>query len=227
MMITLPSALLVLVAQQTPAPSPLLDRLKFEAEGRMRGEATFDNVDAATGNEIDDRYRGRFRFRAGAKYTMTEDVMIGARISTASDGNDANNPHWDFGDGDGFNGSQVVMDRFYIDWKGTDEVNVVFGKQPNAFAIPPIFGDFVWDSDISPSGISATWKPARKEGELTFDARAAAYVATEVAADEDPKMWGVQGNVYVPLEQGKVQLSSALQDWRDNDDTAVAGNQGN
>ena len=225
-MITLPSALFVLALQQT-TPSGIMDRLKFEAEGRMRGEATFDNVDAATGNDIDDRYRGRMRFRAGAKYTMTDDVLIGARVSTASDGNDANNPHWDFGDGDGFNGSQMVLDRFYVDWKAAEEINVVIGKQPNAFAMPPIYGDFVWDSDISPSGVAATWKPAQGEGDITFDARLAAYVATEVAADEDPKMWGAQGNVYVPLEEGKIQVSTALQDWRDNDDTAVAGNQGN
>lgn len=218
---------LVALQQTAPGQKSLMERLQFEAEGRMRGEATFDNVDAATGNEIDDRYRGRFRFRVGGKYTMTDDVLIGARVSTASDGNDANNPHWDFGDGDGFNGSGLVLDRFYVDWKGSEEVHVVIGKQPNAFAVPPVYGDFVWDGDISPSGISASWKPAQREGELAFDARVAAYVATEVGADEDPKMWGVQANIYAPLEKGKVQLSSAIQDWRDNDDTAVAGNQGN
>lgn len=204
----------------------IMDRLKFDAEGRMRGEATFDNVDATTGNDIDDRYRGRFRFRFGARYELMEEMDVVGRLSTSSDGNDANNPHWDFGDGDGFNGSQVVMDRFYLDWEANEEIHVLAGKQPHAFAMPPIFGDFLWDSDVSPSGVAAAWKPAGGDG-LTFDARVAAYVATEVAADEDPKMWGGQGNVYLPMDEGKLQLSTAIYDWNDNGDTAVAGNQGN
>lgn len=204
----------------------IMDRLKFEAEGRMRGEATFDNVDAATGNGIDDRYRGRMRFRFGAKYQMMENLVLGGRLSTASDGNDANNPHWDFGDGDGFNGGGVVMDRFYLDYTACEEMHVVVGKQPHAFAVPPIYGDFLWDSDISPSGVSATWKPKTGDGPA-FDARVAAYVATEVAADKDPKMLGAQGNVSIPIDELNLKLSTALYDWRDNGDTAVAGNQGN
>ena len=206
----------------------ILDRLKFDAEGRMRGEATFDNVDATTGNDIDDRYRGRMRLRIGAKYALMDEMTVIGRVSTSSDGNDANNPHWDFGDGDGFNSSNMVLDRFYLDWVANEEIHVFAGKQPHAFAMPGLFsGDFLWDTDVSPSGVAAVWKPEMSDGETTFDARVAGYVATEVAADEDPKMWGAQGNVYVPFDEGKAQLSTAIYDWGDNDATAVAGNQGN
>jgi len=205
----------------------IMDRLTFDAEGRMRGEATWDNVDATTGNKIDDRYRGRFRFRFGAKYALMDDVTLVGRLSTSSDGNDANNPHWDFGDGpDGFDGSNIVMDRYYLDWAADKEAHVVVGKQPNAFNAPPIFGEFLWDNDISPAGVSASWKPTTGDGP-SFDARVAGYVATEVAANEDPKMLGGQANVYVPIDDGKLQLSTALYDWGDNQATAVAGNQGN
>ena len=212
---------------QTPQGS-IWDRLKFDANGRMRGEATFDNVDATTGNDIDDRYRGRFRFRVGATYQLDPKLKIGARASTASDGNDANNPHWDFGDGDGFNGSGVVLDRFYADWQANDEFNLVFGKMPQAFSTPNeyMYGDFVWDSDISPAGFAAKWAP-KTGGDVEFDARVAGYVATEVGGDEDPKMWGAQGNIKLPVDKAKVHLSTTLQDWKDNEDTAVAGNQGN
>ena len=216
------------------------DRLKFEADGRMRAEATLENVDPATGNDVEDRYRGRFRFRFGAKYTLEEDFLVGARLSTASDqvtdaaGNtlsdtDANNPHWDFGDGDGFSGGGVVMDRYYIDWTASKETHVVFGKQQHAFAVPPIFSDFLWDSDISPAGVTATWKPASAEGP-SFDARAAAYYAGENSGDHDPKMIGAQGNVYIPIDDVKVHVSTAVYDWTNIGDisAAVAGsNQGN
>jgi len=202
------------------------DRLEFYANGwRLRGEATFDNVDGA-GNEIDDRYRGRMRARVGAKYHLMEDMLVDVRLSTSSDGNDANNPHWDFGDGDGFNGSGVVMDRFFLDWTASPDIHVKAGKQPHAFNVPPIFGDFIWDSDVSPSGVAAVWAPPHGD-EAYFDARVAGYVATEVAADEDPKMYGGQGNAYIPLDDMKLQVSSALYDWTDNHNTAVAGNQGN
>lgn len=222
-MITLALGVFAIVSFQDGG---IMDRLKFEGEGRMRGEATFNNVDANNGNEIDDRYRGRMRFRFGAKYQVMENLSLGARLSTASDGNDANNAYWDFGDGDGFNGGNIVMDRFYLDYAACEETHILFGKQPNAFATPPVFGEFVWDSDISPAGVSAVWKPMT-DGGASFDARVAAYVATEVAADKDPKMLGAQGNVSIPIDELNLKLSTALYDWRDNDDTAVAGNQGN
>jgi len=227
-MMTLALALLALAPQQgTPGSgSTIWDRLKFEANGRMRGEATFDNIDAATGNDIDDRYRGRMRFRFGASYELDPTLDLYGRLSTASDGNDANNPHWDFGDGDGFNGSGVVVDRLYVDWEANEELHVLVGKQPHAFSMPPIYGDFLWDSDVSPAGVSAAWK-AKLDGDVSFDARVAGYVATEVAADEDPKMYGAQGNVYVPIDDIKLQVSTSLYDWKDNGTTAVAGNQGN
>jgi hypothetical protein len=219
-------ALALLAVAPPQGTDSVWERLKFEAEGRMRGESTFDNVDAATGNEIDDRHRGRMRFRAGGRYQLDEDVTVVGRISTASDGNDANNPHWDFGDGDGFNGSGLVVDRFYLDWMASDELHVMVGKQPHAFVMPPIYGDFVWDSDVSPAGVAAAWKPDTG-GDTSFDARAMAYVATEVAADEDPKVWGAQGNIYMPVDDVKGQLSTSIYDWGDTSDTAVAGNQGN
>jgi hypothetical protein len=220
------------LAQDSPGTS-VWDRLSFDAEGRMRGEATFDNVDSTTGDEIDDRYRGRFRFRLGGHYEMMESLSAHARLSTASDGagelsTDANNPHWDFGDDDGFSGANVVLDRFFLDWEAMEkELHVWVGKQPHALAVPPIYGDFLWDSDISPAGVSTTWKP-ESDGDFSFDVRAAAYVATEIAANEDPNLLAAQGNAYLRTDDVKLQNSLAIYGWSATSvGTAVAGNQGN
>jgi hypothetical protein len=199
----------------------------------MRAEATFENIDA-NGDSVEDRYRGRMRFRFGAKYELEENVLLGARLSTASDasgGNetDANNPHWDWGDGDGFSGGGVVLDRYFIDWMANEELHVVFGKQQHAFTAPPIFSDFLWDSDISPAGITATWKPKAKQ-DTSFDARAAAYIAAENSADHDAKMLGAQGNIYLPVDEAKVQVSTAIYNWTDvlaTVGTFASTNQGN
>lgn len=221
-------ALAPLQGTQSGAQGTAWDLLKFEAEGRMRAEATFENVDPVTGDGVEDRYRGRMRFRLGAKYPLADGLNLAGRLSTASDGNDANNPHWDFGDGDGFNGGSVVVDRYYLDWLATDEIHVLAGKQPHAFAVPPVYGDFLWDSDISPSGVAATWKPESTNGP-SFDARVAAYVAEEIAADHDPKMLGAQGNVYLPVDDLKLHVSTAVYDWKNiGGATALAAtNQGN
>jgi len=230
--------LLALVPQQGSQPAQegsIWDRLKFEADGRMRAEATIENIDTTTGDSVDDRYRGRMRLRFGAKYQLEEKLLLGARLSTASDatgGNetDANNPHWDWGDGDGFSGAGIVLDRYFIDWTANEELHVVFGKQQHAFTTPPIFGDFLWDSDISPAGITATWKP-KQSRETTFDARAAVYIAAENSTEHDAKMIGAQGNIYMPLDKAKVQISTAVYDWTNIASTVgtpvAATNQGN
>src|SRR5262245_45237073 len=122
-MMTLALWLFALVPQQDTQGS-IWDRLQFYANGRLRGEATRDAVDAGSGAEIPDRYRGRMRVRIGAKYQLDEDIMVEARLSTASDPVDANNPHWDFGDGaDGFSGATVVMDRYFLDWNAGSDVH--------------------------------------------------------------------------------------------------------
>lgn len=196
----------------TPAPQPkvetIWDRLQFYGDGRLRAEATLDQPNG------EDRYRGRMRVRVGANYEIMEGLKAEARLSTSSDGNDANNPHWDFGDGtDGFRGSDVVMDRFYLDWKAVEDLSLRGGKQPHAFASAPVFGDFVWDSDVQPAGVTAQWGSAPASG-AGFDVRAAGYVAVENSADDDPAMGGVQGNLYLPAgDDLKFQVSASYSDW--------------
>lgn len=223
-------ALAALCPQDPPAPAPkpdsIWDRLQFYGDGRLRGEATLDQPNG------EDRYRGRMRARVGAIYSILDNLKAEARITTSSDGNDANNPHWDFGDGaDGFRGSDVLMDRFYLDWKALDELSLRAGKQPHAFASAPVFGDFLWDSDIQPAGVTAQWGAAPTDGTVGFDLRAAGYVAVENGADDDPALGGLQGNLYLPAgDSFKLQASASYYDWSSLGAGAAvfaASNQGN
>lgn len=204
-------ALGMLCPQDPPVPQAetIWDRLQFYGDGRLRAEATLDQPNG------EDRYRGRMRARVGANYEIMEGLKAEARMTTSSDGNDANNPHWDFGDGaDGFRGSDVVMDRFYLDWKALDDLSLRGGKQPHAFASAPVFGDFIWDSDVQPAGLTAQWGAAPTDGGAGFDVRAAGYVAVENSADDDPAMGGLQGNLYLhPGDNLKLQLSASYSDW--------------
>jgi hypothetical protein len=205
-------ALGMLCPQDPPAPAPkvetIWDRLQFYGDGRLRAEATLDQPNG------EDRYRGRMRVRVGANYEILEDLKAEARLTTSSDGNDANNPHWDFGDGaDGFRGSDVLLDRFYLDWAAAQGLSLRGGKQPHVFASAPVFGDFVWDSDVQPAGVSAQWGRKSDSG-AGFDVRAAGYVAVENGADDDPAMGGLQGNLYLPAgDDLKFQVSASYADW--------------
>lgn len=223
-------ALATLCPQDPPAPAPkpdsIWDRLQFYGDGRMRAEGTIDQPNG------EDRYRGRMRVRVGANYEILDNLRAEARITTSSDGNDANNPHWDFGDGtDGFRGSDVLMDRFYLDWKALEQLSLKGGKQPHAFASAPVFGDFVWDSDVQPAGVTAQWDHKPKDATLGFDLRAAGYVVVENGADDDPAMGGVQGNAYVQAgDDLKLQLSASYSDWSSLSSGGAglaASNQGN
>ena len=204
------------------------NRLSFFADGRLRAESTFDDPSG------DDRHRGRLRWRVGGLYDLTEDIQAQARLSTASANDDSNNPHWDFGDGsDGFNGSNVVLDRFFLTWVPRsvprEALDVRAGKQPHVFTAPPVFGELVWDSDVHPAGLAAIWTQRGEGSAPSLDVRSAYYVAVENAGDTDPSMFGLQGNLTLPVaERTTVRGAVSYSHWGSlNSGVGVLGNQGN
>lgn len=171
------------------------DRLKLYADGRLRAESTLDQTNG------EDRHRGRLRFRFGGDYTIAEGLRAGARLTTLSDGRDANNPHWDFGDGDGFSAAQIGLDRLFLEWDADASLKLVGGKFGHTFARPPVTREFAWDDDVQPAGAAVTWSPSAKDAKTKFDVRLITAVATEVnassGAGSDPAVHGVQANLMV------------------------------
>ena len=201
------------------------NRLRFSADGRLRAESTFDQTNGV------DRHRGRMRFRVGADYDLMPDVKLGARISTLSDGRDANNPHWDFGDGDGFSGAELGLDRFFLEWKVCEAVALTGGKFAHPFTRPPVLRELAWDDDVQPAGVAAVWKPTTS-GKFGFDLRAVHAVATEVnnsgGSGADPAMTGLQANAtWKASETASLSLGTSYSHWSNLDDLAAADIQGN
>lgn len=202
-----PAALPVLSAEDD-----LWSRLRLQADARVRGESTFDQL-----NDVD-RHRGRLRFRLGGEYDLTETLRAGARFTTLSDGRDANNPHWDFGDGsDGFSAAEIGLDRLYLDWQAQSNLKLTGGKFGHVFTRPPLTREFAWDDDIQPAGAALVWAPKR-EGDLGYDLRAIHVVAAEVNASgdsgADPAMSGIQANLYLQAsEKTSAQLASSYSKW--------------
>lgn len=213
----------------------LWDRLKLDASGRLRWESTFEQP-KANPDDDDQRHRGRFRFRVGGSYSFEHDLTVHARASTASDDgltgdSDANNPHWDFGDGsDGFSGSDIVLDRFWAQWKPCPDSELRAGKMPHAFATPPIFGEMVWDSDVQPAGFAAILACSNDGPKM--DLRLVDYIAVESGNDDEPKMLGAQANLFTDLNDTlHLHGSTSYSRWSSLDNpggAALAGsNQGN
>ena len=101
------------------------ERLEIYSNGRLRWASDYDLP-----GDIN-RQRGRIRARLGARYDVFDDFKVEGRLSTASPGNDANNPHWDFGDGsEGFNGADIVLDRWFVSWDANPDLELRGGKQP-------------------------------------------------------------------------------------------------
>lgn len=188
-------------------------RLKVSADGRLRAESTFDQLND------EDRHRGRMRFRLSAEYRITDELKAGARLTTMSDGNDANNPHWDFGDGaDGFRGAEFGLDRFFLEWKPTD-TNATFtgGKFGHVFTRPSPAREFAWDDDVQPAGVAAVWGP-KTDGDVSFDVRGIYAVASEVNAangsGDDPTVFGAQANAYFKAsDTTTITLATSWSNW--------------
>jgi len=182
------------------------ERLEIYSNGRLRWASDYDLP-----GDIN-RQRGRIRARLGARYDVFDDFKVEGRLSTASPGNDANNPHWDFGDGsEGFNGADIVLDRWFVSWDANPDLELRGGKQPHAFIGPAVLEGFLWDNDVQPSGFSGIYN-AHLDG-INFDVRGATYVAVESGAGADANMFGAQANLYIPTASVDYGAGAAFYAW--------------
>ena len=207
----------VLGSSLQSASDPDDPRYAFYANGRIRAETIQQPPNGP------DRSRGRLRFRIGGSYEISETLRAEARISSLSDG-DANNPHWDFGDGaEGLAGADLVLDRLFVRWTPDEAVSLLAGRFPDLFRRPPVFGEFVWDADLSPAGAGAVFAP----GDQAFDVRVMAGVVQENPAGDDATFVAVQANYATdPSRSTTAHFASSFERWYDADQ-GIFQNQGN
>lgn len=212
---------------QDPAADSIWSRLKLHADGRVRGESTFDQLND------EDRHRGRLRFRFGGEFEIDPEIRAGARLTTLSDGRDANNPHWDFGDGaDGFSAAEVGLDRLYLGWRPNESLDLVGGKFGHTFTRPPVTREFAWDDDVQPAGVAFTWAPKVEDSSVQYDVRLLTVVATEINSDggsgSDPAMHGLQTNLMLEASESvNVHFATSLSKWTNLDHFAEFPSSGN
>ncbi len=132
------------------AVGDVFERLDVYGDLRLRHE-TDNNVDRRP-----TRNRERVRLRLGAIYHLSDELQIGARFVTGNDP-DPKSTHQSFGSG--FESFDVRLDRAYITYQpqGIANLSISAGKFAHPFRMNPVYGELVWDSDIQPEGISASY----------------------------------------------------------------------
>ena len=128
----------------------VFEKLNIYGDMRFRHE-TDNNVDRRP-----TRNRQRVRLRLGVIYQLSDEVDVGARIVTGNDP-DPRSTHQSFGGG--FESFDLRLDRVYVTYKPRQIPNLSLrgGKFAHPFRMNPVYGELVWDADIQPEGISATY----------------------------------------------------------------------
>ncbi len=131
-----------------PAWLSLFDKLTFYGDFRARGESDWNRSNG------EDRWRARVRLRLGANYSVSEEILVGMRITTGNP-NDPRDSNATLGNGAGK--MELNLDRIFFTWtpESVDPFFLTLGKFAHPFNRNPVFDELVWYSDIQAEGAVA------------------------------------------------------------------------
>lgn len=158
-------------------------RLAVSGDFRLRYESNTGNAD------VPDWDRGVLRARLGATYAVTDEVTVGARLATG-DPDDPNSSDVTLSNFD--DDLQVSLDQAYARYRVGD-LNVWGGK----FATPFVRTDLVWDGDVNPQGLGATYM--LPVGAATLKFAGLFFLVDQSVAGPDSSMVGAQVGLEMPL----------------------------
>ena len=137
-------------------------RLRFEHRGGEDG--------AVAGDDRIERNRWRYRLRAGARMELTDQFRAGIQLETGPSGRSSNVTFGDDAGPWGKNSDGIYLGLLFLNWTPTDWFGVTAGRQANPFKVTSM----VWDGDLSPEGISQSFK--HKAGKFDLFATFGQYI---------------------------------------------------
>ncbi|WP_447728630.1 putative porin [Sphingomonas koreensis] len=153
-----------------------------------------------------DRSRSVLRARLRASYAVSDGLAIGAQLATG-DPDDPNST--DVTLGNFLDDLNVSLDQAWIRYS-TSGLTVQAGKFPQLFQRT----DMVWDGDVSPQGLGATYA-LDLGGGAKLDARALYFVIDEASTARDSDMLGGQLVAAAPLAPDlKLSLAGSYYHYR-------------
>ncbi|MFT3763016.1 MAG: putative porin [Pseudoxanthomonas sp.] len=186
-------------AGQPTLASGETQKLKISGDLRVRGQ--YDNSDSDGKN----RSSSQVRARLGATYAINDRLTAGARIVTGDDddpnSSDVQLSNWD-------DDLKVSLDQAYLQ-ANFGNLKLFGGKMPQPF----VRTELVWDGDVNPQGVAATYKRKLGNGGA-FRANGLFFVVDEQAAGPDSTMLGAQLGYDTPqLGDWKFDGSAAFYDY--------------
>lgn len=172
-----PAATAIATAPATATATDDAPRLKVSGDLRLRGQADWSDEDGKNRGSM------QVRGRLGATFAVNERVTIGARLATG-DSDDPNSS--DVQLSNWLDDLEVSLDMAYVQFN-FDRLTLYGGKMPQPFART----DLVWDGDVNPQGLGATWKQPLAGGG-TLRANGLAFIVDESAGGPDSTMLGAQ-----------------------------------
>lgn len=158
------------------AGSSLAQALNISGDLRLRAQGDWP---AEARNRASMQLRGRL----GAQLAVTEQLSLGARITTG-DGNDPNST--DVQLSNWLDDLDVSLDMAWLQYE-TRALTLYGGKMPQPF----VRTDLVWDGDVNPQGLGARYRKALPAGGSVL-ANGLFFVIDEQATGPDSTLLGAQ-----------------------------------
>lgn len=203
-------------AAATAAPVAAAAALPVSSTAASRWSSSGDLRLRVQGDHSDPRARGRdsaqLRGRFGATFSATPNLTLGLRLATG-DPDDPNST--DVQLSNWVDDLNVSLDLAYLQWRH-DALTVYGGKFPQPFTRT----DLVWDGDVNPQGLGATWRRPLGGGS-TLRVNGALLLLDEQAAGAESTMAGAQLGFDSPAGRPwRMDLSAG---WFDYDLGSIAG----
>lgn len=165
----------------------VVESLTLYGDLRLRHESSFLLDDRL------DRHRERLRLRFGANYSISPEVLVGARLTTGSL-DDPRSPHQTLGDGN--RKLSLSLDRVFVTYQPSwlEGSTLTAGKFAHAFAQNPVYGELVWDADVQPEGIAGGYRIKGLGPLETLELWAGEYLLLEQAAAAEAAATVVQAS---------------------------------
>ena len=200
-------------------------KTQVKGDVRLRYEdVNVDSPNSRSGNQD----RERVRARVGFYSEINPQVDAGVRIATGSsaDGRSTNQSLDNY-----FDKKQLWVDLAYLDWHPTaiPNLHLIGGKMAQPWVS---MGDIIWDSDLNPEGVAATYK-ANVGGAELFGSAGHYMLKDNVDGDgvqfkHDAQLYhGQLGARFAPADSLKMTLGASIYGFDNDKDSAALRQFGN
>lgn len=156
-----------------------------------------------------DRQRLRARARLGATARLSDEWVTGMRIATGSLTEPVSQNQTL---GENLNRYTLALDRAFISWLPTPELEVTGGRVANPF----ITNDLMFATDLSLDGVAARYRPTAEQWGFAPLGTVGLFPIQEVAASSGGDKWLFAGQAGMQYRNSTFtgRLTGALYDWR-------------